>query len=183
MTPEELRRRACDLFDEGGGGNAADCPGDPDDLAAWSMIAQFLETREVVLVPAEFRYAVLRTVRRAKLSRDALLLSVVGFGTGLVLSFVVALALGLDWWPRALVAVQPGTALAFLQALLNESGAAVTLLTTLIERGKPFWSLLPSALLVAALFAALAQLVVFRILRAGVFAAGLRNYPRNPHLL
>jgi hypothetical protein len=72
---------------------------------------------------------------------------------------------------------------AFLRALFNESGAALTLLTTLIERGKPFWSLLPSALLAAAMFAALAQLIVFRLLRAGVFAAGLRNYPRNSHLL
>ena len=172
MTPEELRRRACDLFDEGGGGHVGDLPGDPDDLAAWSMVAHFLETREVVDVPAKFRYEVLQAARRAKFSRDALLLFLVGFGTGLILTFVVALALGLDWWPRALVAVQPGTVLAFLRALPSESGAGLTLLTTLIERGRPFWLLFPSALLAAAIFAALAQLVVFRFLRAGAFGAG-----------
>jgi hypothetical protein len=45
----------------------------------------------------------------------------------------------------------------------------VGVLATLFKHGKPVWSLLPVALLAAAIFAALTELAVFRLLHAGPF--------------
>jgi hypothetical protein len=46
----------------------------------------------------------------ATFRRDALVIFKVGLVTALILTFVVALALGFDWWPRVLAALQPATA-------------------------------------------------------------------------
>lgn len=78
---------------------------------------------------------------------------------------------GFNWWSRALAVLDPGAAVALIDSFLNAVGAALTIVSLLVEGGKAFWLLLPLALFAAAIFAALAELAVFRVLRTGPFAA------------
>jgi hypothetical protein len=179
MTPDESRQRASEGFDERDLGDAVGLPGDAGDLAAWSLIARHLEGNETVLLPADFRDGVRRAVARAKLRRDLLLISLAALVTGLLLTFVIALALGLHWWPRAFAAVQPGAVLAGARSFLEQVAAGLNILLTFLKGGKALWSLLPAALLAIAIVAALAELAAFRLLRVGPFLPEPARHPRN----
>jgi hypothetical protein len=123
----------------------------------------------VVVLPADFTQQVRRAAIRAQRRKDAVLILQTAILTGLVLTLVVASALGADWWQRLLASLQPGSiaeALSRLAADLQPAIPAFSSLAVLAERA---WRFLPIALFATAILAIAIELAVFRLLRVGPF--------------
>jgi hypothetical protein len=171
MSPEESRQRASELFDESK--DRLDLPmlETSADWETWTLIATQLESAEVVAIPGNFAIRVQRAIRRARFWNDVLLIMKVSSVTAVVVTFVVAGALGLDWWHRLSAAVKSVDAVAGLQTLLSQGGTLLAALTPLLRVGERIWPFVPFVLISIAIAAVVAELVIFRFLRLGPFRA------------
>jgi hypothetical protein len=142
---------------------------DEDGIALTKAIGLHLEKSEPVALPQDFRAGVLRATARARLRRDLLLVAQVGFTTALLVTGVVAYALGADWWQWLAAALRPEAATALANSVLGSLSAAANWLSSVIASAKPLLPLIPWLLLAASLFVALVELAFFQFLRVGPF--------------
>jgi hypothetical protein len=171
MTPEEMRQRASDLFDESGAHIEAPLLETSEDWNTWASIANHLQSAEVVALPNDFGSRVQSAIRRARFWSEVLLILKVCGATALILTFVVANALGFDWWHRLSTAVEPAHVAASLHSLFNKAGTLLPNLSPLLQFGRRIWPLVPLLLITFAITAVVAELALFRILRLGPFRA------------
>jgi hypothetical protein len=169
MTPEEMRQRASELFDESDAHIEAPLLETSEDWNTWASIANHLQSTEVVALPSDFGSRVRGAIRRACIWSEVLLILKVCGATALILTFVMAYALGFDWWHRLSAAVEPAHVAVSLQTLLTKAGAFLPTLSPLLQLGKRIWPLVPIFLITFATAAVIAELALFRFLRLGPF--------------
>ena len=176
MNSDEQREQLSNRFDEPGASSNAGDEWQREDWDAWSSIERHLTTRQVVTLPADFSQRVHLAAKRARRRKDAVLVLQTALVTGLVLTLVVANALGADWWQRLLATLQPASILEFLSRVIADVPSAIPAFTTLAELAERGWRFLPVALFAVAILAIAIELAVFRLLRVGPFL-------RKPDLL
>ncbi|RYD64993.1 MAG: hypothetical protein EOP84_32285 [Verrucomicrobiaceae bacterium] len=178
MNSEEEKLRASERFDEAGA-----APENPAELETWedfALIANHLETVDVVVLPTDFAQQLQREIRDIQRRRDLVLVLQTAFVTSLILTFVAATALGFDWWERLLAAVRPNNLAAYwtpFAGLLSSPDLDARGIYVLVA---PFARLLPGAFLAATIAALLLEIAIFRLLRIGPFQMKTANSD-TPH--
>lgn len=171
MNPEEQQPHASECFDTGAPSPEMDASEDWDD---WALIADHLQTHEMVALPEDFSQQVQGAIRRARFWSDLLLVAQTAGVTGIILTCVTAWALGFDWWARLHAAAQPENVEALVRTVAAALPRDTSRLNALYHAAAPVLRLLPAALLSTATLALLIECAVFRFLRIGPFR--LKNH-------
>ncbi len=175
---ENFQEQASEWFDARAHDEDSMPPGVANDVAMWSLIAQHLEMGEVVAVPSDFGEQVQRRLRRMAFWKEAAFVAKVGAVTGVLVTLVLAVALGGDWWQRFRDLLNPDVLAQKAQAL-TPTGVTSFEITKAISHTLPSVApMIATGFLAVSVLALAGQFLIFRYLGLG-FAA--RKTPTAVH--
>ena len=179
MNREEWLRYASDALDEEPCAAASETPSIDGEAFAAHLVARHLETSHPVLPPADFRATTMRAIARTRSRHTFLLIGKVAFVAGAIMSCAVASAFGFDLWNGLFGAIEIGAFTTSLHNALRTFASGLNTAVALFQNARPIWWLLPFPLLAAALFAAFAEVALFRVIHLGPFRAGRSVASKN----